>query len=389
MLRVSVDRVTDEMTVAMPVHHPRQAGQVLVQGGFTLTQRIIERVRDLGITHIWVSSPDLSQVSRYVSPHVLAKREALAQHVGNAYAAAQASATFAMDYKAYAKQIEGMINELLANPKTVIYLDEMAGQNHTLADHCLRVSYLSVLMGIKLDAYMVQQRTRINARRAKEVTNLGLGAALHDIGKLKLDTQTMDRHLEGEDLPEVKQHVLVGYEMVQNQISPTATNIVLHHHQLYDGSGYPKIKQKQGEPQALSGEKIHVYARIVAVANAFDKLHFELYRRRKPVVAALQELLAPAQMARFDPRVVQALLQVVPPYAPGIELRLSDGSQATTIEHHPDDPCRPTVHRFNVPDDELEIDLRERADLHVVLADDQQVESFNFDPPALKPAPVY
>lgn len=117
-----------------------------------------------------------------------------------------------------------------------------------------------------------------------------------------------------------------------------------------------------------------------------------------PTVAALRRMLESDVLCRFDPEVVRAFLAVVPAYAPGTILKLSDGRWATAIDHCPAEPCRPKVQLIKDPthmkpgehdgdaasvDDSCVIDLTERVDLYVAEAEGVDVSKMNFDPPKL------
>ncbi|MEL7088437.1 MAG: hypothetical protein AAGL98_08375, partial [Planctomycetota bacterium] len=134
---------------------------------------------------------------------------------------------------------------------------------------------------------------------------------------------------------------------------------------------------------------IHIYARIVAVADQFDRLRRPMNLPEQPTVAVLSAMLSSLMRKRFDPVVLAALVEVVPPYAPGSQLKLSDGRLAVCVDHNVSDPCRPVVQ--TIPDlstlgqagDEVAdgetIDLsHEPPALFVAECDGQPVTEFNF-----------
>lgn len=99
-------------------------------------------------------------------------------------------------------------------------------------------------------------------RRVKRVRR---AAALHDIGKFELPGEIVNKPgpLSDEEFALVQCHAEVGAEMVAELGDTELTSIVRHHHESFDGSGYP---------DGLSGEEIPLGARIVAVADTFDAL---------------------------------------------------------------------------------------------------------------------
>ena len=68
-----------------------------------------------------------------------------------------------------------------------------------------------------------------------------------------------------------RKHVLVGFALVKGRLPATASAAVLHHHQRMDGSGFPERQRGFGPPTALRGEEIHIFSRIVAMADVFDR----------------------------------------------------------------------------------------------------------------------
>jgi putative nucleotidyltransferase with HDIG domain len=104
---------------------------------------------------------------------------------------------------------------------------------------------------------------RLSPHERKE---LELGALIHDIGKMKIPASVLTKKgklLEQEFL-EIKKHPQFGVEILQNyHISKHVMNIVLHHHERWDGKGYP---------YGLKGEEIPEFARILALADSLEAM---------------------------------------------------------------------------------------------------------------------
>jgi len=386
VLCVSVGTAKEGMKLALPVYHPQQPDHILLQPGFELNQRIARRIEEIGIRQVWVQYPSLSQVDKFINLDTMRRRGEMAAKIGSVFQNAQADAFASVDYRTYENTFHEIIATLVANPASALYLDQMAHGDQPLMEHCLRVSYMAVLMGVKLDGYLVRERKKLTARRAKQVTNLGLGAMLHDIGKLSLQPEVLERHEKtaNDHDPVWQAHVKIGYDLLREKIDATAGTVILHHHQHYDGSGFPNIVNSEGERAPLAGSQIHIFARIACIANEFDRLHYRNYTDRVPTVRAIQQLLDPQRVKWFDPRVVEAFLAIVPPYPPGSVIRPSDGRDVTPVNHHPDSPCRPTVPVIDADPastDDAFVDLRDRPDLHVTRSEGQLVADANFQVP--------
>jgi HD-GYP domain-containing protein (c-di-GMP phosphodiesterase class II) len=161
------------------------------------------------------------------------------------------------------------------------------------AGHAARVTELAVRLAEAVDA----GPRRIDAIKA--------GGPLHDIGKLELDRAILDKPgaLDPEELEEIRTHPEVGARMLSG-IRPlrSAVACVLHHHERWDGDGYP---------HGLGGDAIPLEARILAVADAYDAMtSTRPYREPRTREEALAEVERCAG-SQFDPRVAQAFLSLV------------------------------------------------------------------------------
>lgn len=138
-----------------------------------------------------------------------------------------------------------------------------------------------------------------------EVDLVALAARVHDVGKIVVDTTvlTKEGRLTGDEWEQLKQHPVTGAEILSRfpQFS-LLTSYVLHHHERFDGAGYPA---------RLSGEQIPLGARIIAVADSFDAMTTARpYRRALPMDVVLAEF-AGQREKQWDPRVVDVLLELL------------------------------------------------------------------------------
>ena len=130
-------------------------------------------------------------------------------------------------------------------------------------------------------------------------------ALLHDAGRLGIPENILHKpaKLEPAEFALVKEHAVRGARLLQPlEILEPAVPIILHHHERYDGTGYPK---------GLKKEAIPIGARILAVANAFEAMIFDRpYRKAMTVDEAAREIASYAG-TQFDPKVVEAFLGLV------------------------------------------------------------------------------
>ncbi|MCE5270701.1 HD domain-containing protein [bacterium] len=132
-----------------------------------------------------------------------------------------------------------------------------------------------------------------------------IGTLLHDIGKIGIPDSILSKpdRLTDEEFDKMRQHVLIGVRIIKDipQLEP-ASDFIRHHHERYDGRGYP---------DKLTGEDIPLAGRLVAVADSFDAMTSDRpYRKGMNLEQAIQELKRNSG-TQFDPRVVELFLYLL------------------------------------------------------------------------------
>ncbi|MGH3130293.1 MAG: HD-GYP domain-containing protein [Gaiellaceae bacterium] len=137
-----------------------------------------------------------------------------------------------------------------------------------------------------------------------KLADLRIGGHLHDVGKLAVPAWILSKPgpLDPGELARVRTHPVVGARLIEgSHLAEAALPYVLHHHERWDGRGYPA---------RLTGAEIPVEARLLAVADAFDAMtSYRPYRARVSPSLALHELDRCAG-TQFDPELVGAFLEV-------------------------------------------------------------------------------
>ena len=139
------------------------------------------------------------------------------------------------------------------------------------------------------------------ALESGRVRRLELAAKLHDVGKLFIDREILDKPgaLDAGEWEELQKHPRMGYDLVRPHVSEEVARIVISHHERFDGTGYPN---------AVPGRKQPLEARILQVADAFDAItSVRPYQPALPVAYALNELVRWSG-TQFDPGVVEATM---------------------------------------------------------------------------------
>jgi len=381
------------MVLALPVHHPRHHDVILLRAGVTLDSHAIPRLGELFVPEVWIRHPGTEELVRFVDPRILASYRELTTTVGLALDTAMVQSTVQLDFVDYKRAVMSVLSRLMENPQAAVMISELVGGDRPFVRHAGNVSVLSLLMGLKLEFYLVRERPKLTPSLAREISGLGVGAMVADIGLTRLGPDVLERYnrTHSEDDEAWREHVKLGFEMVKGDLDPAAAAVVLHHHQHFDGTGFPAKRDGTGLV-APKGSQIHIFARIAAAADLYDRLRYPAHapgssdERTPPIpaVRALKLLREPPYSNWLDPVVRLALFAVAPPYPPGSLVKLSDGRNGAVVDWSPLDPCRPVVEIIDSPvrndGTRARVDLRKQTALCVAEIDGHDVSSDNFYP---------
>ena len=386
MLMVPIERLVPGMMIAAPILHPLRPATHLVQCGVKLTSELITRAAELKVRQAWIKHPLLEDLDGMLLSKLPERRRHIYETVKGGFDELQHRAITTEDYHRYAAVIGALITELLGRDSKVGEIAErLFNESDELSGHCANVAYLTVTVGLHLENQIVRERSRtVEPHVAQDLTSLGVGAMLHDIGKLQGPPEVRRQHetmvKRHADYP---LHVLTGWQMLRHRVSPVATAVVLHHHQRWDGSGWPDMRELTHGRHVggLAGRKTHIFPRIVAAANLFDNLTTRPNGVFRPAIFALHAMQHEPYLSRLDPIVLDAFLRYIPPFPTGSEVVLNDGRLAAVIGMNAAQPCRPTVRILEDEDYVEEIPLAQRPELAIQRAVGVVVSQWLYDLP--------
>jgi len=149
--------------------------------------------------------------------------------------------------------------------------------------------YRTYTHSVNVCLYTVALAEAAGYRDQSDLNEIGVGALLHDIGKSKIDTTILNKRgpLTPQEYDVMKNHPIWGVELLRETslIPEVAYEIVLHHHEKMDGSGYP---------DHLAAEDMHQYARLSVIADVFDAL-----TTRRPYKEAIPSYQALEMMGKM------------------------------------------------------------------------------------------
>ncbi len=188
------------------------------------------------------------------------------------------------------------VNQELANA----YLDSIETLRTTVEakdpytrGHSDRVSAYSVLLGRKIGL------------SEEDIKTLQIGGLFHDIGKIGITDSILlkSSKLTDEEYTEIRNHPEIGVTILsKSKIFKNVLPIVQHHHEKYDGTGYPG---------KLVGESIPLLARIVAIADSFDAMASQRPYRYGLSVELIKRELQHNEGSQFDPTLCQKFIEIL------------------------------------------------------------------------------
>lgn len=249
-----------------------------------------------------------------------------------------------------ASLVDGMVGDMTGEREIAIrLLSEKAGEETAL--HALNVTVLSVLLG------------RACGYEVDTLRAIGLGALLHDVGKLELPDRLRWSDEASSSAAERKlfqQHVQHGSRMLrQGSLPRIASEVVLQHHEHCDGSGYP---------DGLRGEQIGIGAKVVALVNQYDNLCNPANPAQAITPHDALAIMFARQRAHFDATVMAVFIRMMGVYPPGSVVQLNDERYALSVAVNPMRPLKPrvVVYEPEVPSEEaLILDLEDNPKLGV------------------------
>jgi len=195
---------------------------------------------------------------------------------------------FMLERAAYVIENWALYENIYENLLSTLYalVNALEARDSYTQQHSKRVAALSVVLGIEMNL------------TSEELDILNVAGRLHDIGKIGVRDNILLKKgsLTSEEKLEIEKHALIGADIIgQLGLWEREQIIIKHHHERFDGKGYP---------DGLRGDAIPLLARIMAVADAFDAMASDRIYRKKLSYDQVFKRIVESTGAQFDPDVV-------------------------------------------------------------------------------------
>lgn len=223
--------------------------------------------------------------------------------------------------------VSNIIEDMLDQPEVMFNISGVRQKSEEIYSHSLNVCALSVLLALRLKLPI------------KKINDIAIGSVLHDIGFVNVPMERIHHHYTKDmtetELRAIHMHVIHGYAIVENKswLSDTAKEIILSHHELADGSGYP---------MHIKADKTRIGTKIVSVCDCFDNLVYGNFIKPMKVHEAIETIVAFAGK-KFDFNVVKVFNESIAAYPIGTLVRTNEEETGIVLRQNHRCPTRPVI----------------------------------------------
>lgn len=222
--------------------------------------------------------------------------------------------------------VDPLVDSVMRNPDACMWLARLKNSDSYTYKHSMSASVWAVALGRQIGLPKV------------DLKNLAVGTMLCDVGKLKLPKELLSKQgrLSKGEFTMMRSHVDLGLDSLKDSpgLNRHVLDIVAHHHERFNGTGYP---------DKLAGVKIPVLARIAAIADCYDAMTSE-----RPYASAVSPSLAIRKLYEwrdedFQAELVEEFIQAVGLYPAGTLIELSNGAVGIVVAESRTRRLRPTL----------------------------------------------
>ncbi|MDR3563745.1 MAG: HD-GYP domain-containing protein [Negativicutes bacterium] len=320
MLRIPVIHARPGLITSRNIYHTN--GNLLLGQDIVLDRRLLSRLGNMGIDSIYVKHP----FSEERPPEILHEKtrvEAVRQ-VGNTFT--QLRDTKVLNVAGLNNAVKMIIEDIIDNRDVLIHLTDVRVYDDYTFGHSVNVCLISTMIGLKM------------GMNGRELQEMAVGAILHDIGKMTLPLPVLNKKtpLTPKEWDLIRGHAATGFEILRHpgSIPLISGHVAFQHHENYDGTGYPR---------ALSGEEIHRYARIAAVADLYDAITSDRPHRLAMLPHEAYEVILGSRGTKLDPEITDVFLQNVSLFPLGSVVALDTGEIGVVVKLIPKLQARPII----------------------------------------------
>lgn len=327
-----------------------EEGIILLSENAEMNDAIIRRLLLHGLDYVYVSDPRTDDVVVQDMIEESTRRKAL-QDIRTTFRKLSEPSVKGMIYpylgKTFTGLVESIMDDLKGREDTMIMMMNINSMDQYLFRHSLNVCIYSLMLGL------------MQGYSKDELTLLGLGALLHDVGKTKVPLAILNKTsaLTEDEFNEIKKHPELGFRMLKDEpgISLKSAHCAFQHHERMNGSGYPR---------GLKGEEISDFARLIAITDTYDAMTTHRVYRSAMLPHEALEVLYTGCGTLYEKSKLELFRNHVAIYPLGISVTLNTGEKAVVVKIHNEVPSRPVVRVLTDADG---VDLKAPYDIDLLV----------------------
>ncbi|MCM3361947.1 HD-GYP domain-containing protein [Niallia sp. Sow4_A1] len=348
MKLVGTKNIQEGAILAKPILNDR--GKVLVNSGVRLEDRIIKRLLDFGVSYVYLEDKHTKDIEVIAAISDQVKMEAM-KTIENSFQAikqtdsSNVSMVMEKNTPIFKKLVGKVLAELKNNEDLYSIMSDVYLYDNYIFSHSLNVTIYTLALGLELKL------------SPKQMEIIGLGAILHDIGKMSIPLEILMKpgKLTEEEYEIVKSHAEAGFEILRNvQALPLlVAHCAYQHHERLNGTGYPR---------GLIEEDIHLFGKIIAVADVFDAITSNRVYHDALLPHEALEILYTGSSQLYDAKIVEAFRRAIVLYPNGLSVKLSNGEKGIVCKQNKGMNERPIIRIIEQDGKEIppyDLDLKE------------------------------
>ncbi len=302
----------EDYRLALPIFNDH--GKILLSEGVHLKPSLVAKLLELGYTRVYIEDEYCKQeIEGVIRPEV---RQKAIGHIRKLASIAKDSekgsknlpSPFAEDLNIAKATISSIVDEIFSQEDIVIDLLDLKTIDGYIYEHSVNVMIHSLVLG-----------TSLGLNKA-DLEKLALAAALHDIGMMFIPEEILKKRkpLNAEEIAIIQTHTSRGYEFLKSRadLNPTVRVPALQHHKRYNNTGYP---------DDISYDDIHLFSKIIGLADTFDAMtSHRPYKKAEPVSEVLEYIMGSGGTL-FDPELTRAFILNINPYPLNTLVQLNNG----------------------------------------------------------------
>ena len=321
MYKLSVQELLPGMKLAKDVY--MNDGRLLLLAGFLVKDQYIEKLVSFGIPYVYVENTE-------VHPVELSDNERIYSEAFQAVKSVLTSVRGGkpLDAGKIKETVGEIVTRIINNETVITQLSGLRDIDNYTYFHSIDVCIYSVITGKNM------------GMTPSELTDLGISAILHDVGKCKVPYEILGKpaRLTQQEFEIMKLHSEYSHKIISETqgLDPEVAEITLQHHEKRDGSGYPA---------GLKNSEIHPFARIITISDIYDALTADRVYKKKILPHEAAEYVLANSAGPLDPEIAGVFVRNIKIYPEGTAVILNTGEIGMVL---PSEDCMPTRPKISI-----------------------------------------